>query len=88
MQWRKPSRARWYAHWHRSWSAHETSALAPSGPRWLEVARRAHARLAPVHRQLTRFAGDGDGWLPPVELVPATLASHIFPDHRQRQNVG
>jgi hypothetical protein len=53
--------------------------------------RRAHARLAPVHRQLTRFAGDGDG----DGLVrflsswsPATLASHIFADRRQRQNVG
>lgn len=34
--------------------------------------RRAHARFAPVHRQLTRFAGEGDGvvrflssWSPP-----------------------
>jgi hypothetical protein len=43
----EPPRPRWYAHWHRSWSAHETwfrARVAAAAPRWVqcEVARAEH----------------------------------------------
>ena len=60
-----------------------------SGPTRAQCAAALAERmpeLVPMHRQLARLRRRRGAV--PLEVVPATLASYIFPDRRQRQNVG
>lgn len=79
---------KWCARWHRSWSAYETWFRVrggDSGPTRAQCEAALAERmpeLVPVHRQLTRLAGDGDRaarflstWCPPPYLGGCSLAA-------------
>lgn len=81
--------AKWRARWRRSWPAYRAWFLARGGSAGPSRAdcERALARhmpeLVPLHRKLSRLAGDGDlearflsTWCPPPYLGGCSIASH------------